>query len=140
MYSYPHYEEGSFCLGMTYAFCEMVCRDLKRIALSNPMEPALYAQLREDYNRIADKFEVKSFVEEALVSTLLAPDEECHGKVIVLFYKRDADLTAYLALRERVRALQLAGGYDDAQKKQATIEFCRLLSYSEEQVDAVAGA
>lgn len=128
------YHHRSFQLGMIHAFCELVMQGVKQLALSPIIEPDDWVAIGEAAIAEADSFGINSYVETDLVSTDLSHDDAVKGKVVVLYYKEDETLNAYLALKEKVSALQKAGRYDETACREASITFRRLLSYSEEAI------
>ncbi|GHU79894.1 hypothetical protein FACS1894191_3760 [Clostridia bacterium] len=127
------FHEPSFQLGMIEAFCEMVARGVKPLALSPVIEPRDWPPLREPSDEIAKRFGVCSYVERGLIPTYLAPEDETDGKIIVMYYKKRRALDAYLALKADIARLVQAGDYGDAEKRAATARFENILGYREEQ-------
>lgn len=131
-----HYDQDALKLGMILAFCEVVMQEVKDLAFSPILEPEEWQRLREPTEAIAGRFSVKFHVETGLVPSDLVPDEAIQDKVVVLFYKQDRVLQAYFSLKEKVIKLQDQGLYTEAERQSASQALRRLLSYSEEAIQA----
>ena len=127
-------DKNSVKLGMILAFCEIVMQGVKQLALSPVLELEEWEQMKENAQKVAAHFNVKSYVETDFLSTDLAPDEAVKGKVVVLYYVDDQVLEAYLTLKRHVVDKQAQGLFDQKEFDEASIAMRRLLSYSEEAI------
>ncbi len=130
------YDQNALKLGMILAFCEVVGQEVKALAFSPILEPEEWRELKEATEAIARHFKVSFYVESSLVSSDLAPDEAVRDKRVVLFYKHERILQAYLAIKEGVEKLQGQGLYTEEERRSASQSLRRLLSYSEEAIRA----
>jgi len=122
----------SFELGMINCFAEMVAAGVKRLAISPPLLPGDYEQLREASEEIVRRSGVRSHLEKALIITSLQSADFTSGKWSILYYRDEDTLEAYLALKRKQARLQESGQYDDGAEADISAEFMRLLSYPEE--------
>ena len=134
MYEVEGFDRKSMKLGMIQAFCEVVMQEVKELALSPVIEPEEWPALEPASEIMTGYFGVQSYVEKELLSTDLATDEAVKGKIVVLYFKEDSTLEAYLALKGKVDQLQAEGRYTDAERVKASIAMRRLLSYSEKVI------
>lgn len=131
------YDPQAMRLGMIQAFCEVVMQGVKDLAFSPIMDPAEWERLQEDAETLARHFKVKSFVETDLISSDLVPDSAVKGKVVVLYYKEEAVIEAYRALKASVQEQESRGSYDEVARRTASIRLRRLLSYSEKAIQEI---
>jgi hypothetical protein len=85
-------------------------------------------------NKIAKESGVKSYVESDFPVTELAPEEYTSNKIIILYYLDNQVLDDYLKLKEAVQEMEKGGIYLGLERVEATIEFCRILGYSEDLI------
>lgn len=125
----------SFSLGMINCFVEMVACGVKRLALSPPLTPEEYERLAAASDEIASRFGVQSFLEKSLMVTDLQTPDFTRGKYSILYFREQATLGAYLALKRRKEQLERDGNYDAGERRAASRDFMRLLSYPEAIID-----
>ena len=126
----------SFELGMMNAFAEMVAMGVKRLAISPPLLPEAYQEVRSALEALVEGSGIRSYLERSLLVTNLQSAEFTRGKWSVLFFREDETLEAYLALKARRDALEAEGRYQGESRIEISREFMRLLSYPEEVIDA----
>ncbi len=125
----------SFQLGMINCFAEMVAVGVKRLAISPPLLPEDYEQIREASEAIVEGSGIRSWLETSLLVTHLQSPEFTRGKWSVLYFKDPGVLEAYLALKERKAGLEAAGRYDEAAAREVSRELMQLLSYPENVIE-----
>jgi hypothetical protein len=123
------FDEASFQLGIIDAFCEMVSVGVKGLALSHPLVPEEFARLEKAATAIAERYTVHSHAERDFIATDLAPTEAVAGKVVMLFYRDEWIITAYGRLKAEVAALQEAGAYTPAARRDITARLRMLLGH-----------
>jgi hypothetical protein len=126
----------SFQLGMINCFAEMVACGVKKLAISPPLSPEEYEQLREASEQIVERSGVKSYLERSLMVSGLQTEGFTRGKWSVLYYKEDETLEAYLRLKERMRRIEGSGEQDREAAEEISREFMRLLSYPDAVIEA----
>ncbi len=126
----------SFELGMINCFAEMVAAGVKELAISPPLLPADYERLKEASEEIVRRSGIQSHLETSLIVTALQSAEFTRGKWSVLYYRDEATLEAYLALKRKQARLQESGQYGAEAEREISSEFMRLLSYPEETIQA----
>lgn len=126
---YPGFDAISFQLGMIEAFCEMVARGVKGLALSPALTPEEYRVVGGLSEEIAARYGIRSYLEEQFPVTDLAPPEETEGKLVILYYRQEEILRDYQQMAENLRQGERAG--DPTAQKRAGKAFRRLLSYPE---------
>lgn len=125
----------SFSLGMINCFAEMVAVGVKRMAISPPLTPGEYEEIREASETIVEGSGILSYLEESLLITDLQSEEFTKGKVSILYFKEEATLGAYQSLKKRQAKLQAGGSYTPEARGEISREFMRLLSYPETVID-----
>ncbi len=123
-------DRGSFHLGMINCFAEMVAVGMKRLAISPPLTPEEYEALREASEAIVEGSGIRSHLETSLLVTHLQSAEFTRGKYSILYYKDEATLEEYLALKERSEIAET-----EEERAEISRAFMRLLSYPEEAID-----
>lgn len=124
----------SFQLGMINCFAEMVAAGVKRLAISPPLRPEDYEEIREASEAIVDGCGIRSYLETSLLVTDLQSPEFTRGKWSILYYKDPDTLETYLDLKKRKESLEVAGAYTPEARQGISREFMRLLSYPEEVI------
>ncbi len=99
----------SFQLGMINCFAEMVAVGVKRLAISPPLTPAAYEEIRD--------------ASEAIV------------KWSILYFKEQEVLGSYLALKASKGALEAMGAYSPRARQEISRTFMQLLSYPERTIE-----
>lgn len=109
-------DQRSFILGMITAFCECVAGGCKRLALSPPLDPAVYAQVAEEAEELIEKHGLLHYHEK----NLDLPEEARFEWIVIA--AREETIREYLALRE--------AGFSPARSLEP---FYGVLSYDPEQ-------
>jgi hypothetical protein len=125
----------SFELGMINCFVEMVACGVKKMAISPPLAPDDYQYVEPLSKKMVEAFGIKSHLEKSLMVTDLQTEDFTKGKWAILYYKDDPVLEAYFSLKERKQELERQGQYDEANRKDISREFMRLLSYPDAIID-----
>jgi hypothetical protein len=125
----------SFHLGMINCFAEMVAVGVKKLAISPPLSPEEYEEIREASEAITAGSGIHSYLETSLLVTDLQSEDFTRGKWSVLYSKTADTLDAYKALKERKAELEALGEYDRAARRAVSVEFMRLLSYPEDVIE-----
>ena len=99
MERFDGFDERSFHLGMIEAFCEMVAQGVKPLAFSPVLESEEWQTLQPYAEQTAARFAVYSFAEPELFAGDLADADSLKGKIVVLYYKDEAVLKEYLAIK-----------------------------------------
>jgi len=126
----------SFQLGMINCFVEMVACGVKQLAVSPPLSPSQYDALAPYSDQIVKGFGIASYLEKALMVTMLQSPEFTRNKCSILYYKNETTLTAYLELKERQTRLTALGGYDANAQKEISVAFMKLLSYPNDVIES----
>ena len=129
-------DKRSVRLGMINCFCEMVAMGVKRLAISPPLTPEDYQNIREGSQAVVEGSGIRSYLEKSLLITALQSADFTRGKWSILYYKDEETLEAYLALKERQHALENEGRYTEDAHRAISTEFMRLLSYPDEVIAA----
>ncbi len=119
----------SFQLGMIEAFCEMVERGLKPLALSASLTPEEFVVIEPLAANTAVRYGLSCKAEMDFPVTSLAPAAETQGKAVILFYKDTKVLKAYESMKQQVKDLQKANKYTPEAQKQMGDVFKALLGY-----------
>lgn len=134
MHPLPGFHKNSFALGMIEGFCEIVSQGVKNLALSPILTKKEYAEIKDAADEIAKKWNVLYFPEDNFISTDLADDEETIDKIVILYFKTENVLEDYSKLKDKIESLKSIGTYDKTAKKEISIEFRKMLSYSPEAI------
>lgn len=128
---YKGIEPLSFNVGMMEAFCELVGKGAKPVALS----PLFHASTLEEHvhysELICEKYGVKSYTELHFPPSALVPDAALEDMAVILYYTDDALLNRYHAIRDAIWHAVESKGYTDALRSAKTAELERLLGYPE---------
>ena len=115
--------------GVMDAFCEIVAAGVKKLALSHPINS------KEDLNsllpyakQLCRQYGIQYYEERELLITDLFPLRFNKDHYNILFYRDDATLDAYLALKKRKQDALLLATYEQQRTKLA-LDFGELLSY-----------
>jgi hypothetical protein len=125
----------SFQLGMINCFAEMVAVGVKRLAISPPLHPEEYRQIREASETIVAGSGIRSYLEKSLIVTDLQSSDFTRGRWSILFFREEETLEAYLALKKEKEALEARNAYTSEAGRRISTEFMRLLSYPEETIE-----
>lgn len=127
-------DRPSFQLGMINCFAEMVAAGVKTLAISPPLSPGEYEEIRDGIEAIVEGSGIDSFLETSLLITDLQSPEFTAGRWSVLFFRDPEVLRSYQGLKERKEALETAGEYTLDARREISRDFMRLLSYPEETI------
>jgi hypothetical protein len=125
----------SFQLGMINCFAEMVAVGVKRLAISPPLTPAAYEEIRDASEAIVKGSGIKSYLETNLLITDLQSPEFTRGKWSILYFKEQEVLGSYLALKASKGALEAKGAYSPRARQEISRTFMQLLSYPERTIE-----
>jgi hypothetical protein len=125
----------SFKIGMINCFVEMVACGVKELALSPPLTPEDYEQIKPWSAKIVAGFGMKSWLERSLIATALQSDAFVADKWVILYYKTDDVLESYKALKKKRDLLDATKRPDQNMLKAISREFMQLLSYPENIID-----
>ncbi len=111
----------------------MVANGAKPISFHHPMEKSEIEALWQDFESIAQDFEVKLYQEESLPESLLFPVKATLGKMVVIIY-RDDRLEQYLQWKEDANSHV---GNDFRSKEALARRLGRLLGYTPQGINAL---
>lgn len=127
----------SYYIGAMDAFCEMVAAGVKKLAMSHPCDTkAERDSYLPEVKRLCEEYGILFYPEDEAFLTDLFPEELNKEKYNYLFYGNSDVLEAYLSLKERQRRLMENGTYTRTESYETAREFGRLLSYTEERIEA----
>lgn len=127
----------SYYIGAMDAFCEMVAAGVKKLAMSHPCDTkAERDSYLPEVKRLCEEYGILFYPEDEAFLTDLFPEELNKGKYNYLFYGNGDVLEAYLSLKERQKRLMENGTYTRTERYDVAREFGRLLSYTEERIEA----
>lgn len=124
----------SYRLGGLGSFAEMVHVGVKKLALSAAVSPDEMDELESEARRIASEQGVLLYRETDLIVTDLFPAGVAEGKHVLLIYM-GSTLQEYLDLKKRKQALEAAGTYQGAARKEIAMRFGELLSYPADVIE-----
>ena len=131
----PIIDNYSYHLGAADCFCEMVAAGVKKIALSHPCDTMeLRDSFLNDFDKLCVKYNVKYYVENDPLLTVLFPESMNKGKYNVIFYCEDKYLAEYLSLKKQKHEFIENNNYTDTNKKAIAYRYGKLLSYSDEGI------
>ncbi len=128
-------DPASFQLGMINCFAEMVAAGVKRLALSPPLTPREYEELREASEAVVEGSGIRSYLEKSLLVTHLQTPEFTRGKWSVLYFRDEDVLREYLELKERKKRLEAEGALTDEAGREISRAFMKLLSYPDDVIE-----
>ena len=129
-------DQRSYSLGGIGAFAEMVGADVKKLALSAPLDPAEMDKTVQHAERIAANHGVEVYRETDFLVTDLFAASLTEGKHVLLIC-RESTRQEYMDLKALKLRLVESGQYDDTAREDIARRFGGLLSYSEEKIDAL---
>ena len=132
----PAIDQRSYNLGGIGAFAEVVGAGVKKLALSAPMSPAEMDGLIEEAERIVQRNHALSYRETDFLTTDLFPAEVTDGKHVLLIFTGSVK-DEYMALKAEKKALVDQNRYDGEARKEIARKMGRLLSYSDEKIEAL---
>lgn len=128
-------DPASFQLGMINCFAEMVAAGVKRLALSPPLTPREYEELREASEAVVEGSGIRSYLEKSLLVTHLQTPEFTRGKWSVLYFRDEDVLQEYLELKVRKKRLEAEGALTDEAGREISRAFMKLLSYPDDVIE-----
>ncbi|MBT8398283.1 MAG: hypothetical protein HKO65_10880 [Gemmatimonadetes bacterium] len=132
----PTIDQRSYRLGSIGAFAEMVGAEVKELALSAPMTQKELDALVEAAQGIAAENGAELYLEPDFLVTDLFSPELTNGKQVLLIY-RGQTLERYQGLKAEKRRLEEEGRYQGEARLEIARRFGRLLSYSDERIEAL---
>ncbi len=127
-------DRPSYELGIIAAFAEVVALGVKDLALSSPLEPEVYEQIRERADEIIQHNSIKWYPEKDFLVTDLFAEEMTWNKYVMFLYKDDAVLETYLDLKRRKKQLVDADSYEGEARLELAHAFGELLDYPEDTI------
>ena len=125
----------SYHLGAADCFCEMVAAGVKKIALSHPCKSKEERDsFLTDFDRLADKYSVKYYVEDEPFLSDLFPVSMNKGKHNVIFYCEDQYLKQYLKLKEDKQNMIRNNCYYGEERTRLAVQYGKLLSYTDDGI------
>jgi len=125
----------SYKVGMINCFVEMAACGVKKLAISSPLTPEEYDQIKDASDKIVKGFGVKSYLEKSLIVSALASEDFTKNKWSILYFKTDAVLESYLTIKKKEENLKKQGAYDKKAYEDISRDFMRLLSYPEDVIE-----
>ena len=123
-------ENMDFRNGVNDAFCEIVRAGVKKLALSHATDDEeTFAKEFHSAYQCVKKYNIKMYVEEDLIETLLFDISGCK---VIIFYSEEKDIEDYKALKHAIRHNNNPTLED---KKGYARELGRLLSYSSKRIE-----
>ncbi len=126
----------SYQCGVIDAFNEVVRAEVKRIALSHPVDTKGEAmELIPFSQQICQQYGNHFYLEESPLLTDLFPISLNKGKYNIIYYRQEEDLRQYLALKKRKQQLLEQQAYQGEARRQIAVDYGKLLSYSQEAIE-----
>lgn len=122
----------SYHAGINMAFAEVVGAGCKRLALSSPYDQELAEKMMEPTKVAAETYGVELKVETDLLKSKLFPED----KTVIMIAQSREVLDEYARLKEKSRE-SAARGHPAEMELDVARAFGRLLSYSEEKIEAL---
>ena len=123
----------SYECGVIDCFNEMVQAGLKPLALSHPCDTK---EKRDSFlpfcREICAHYHTFFFCEDDPFLTDLFPLSMNRGKYNILFYRTEDTLQAYQKLKEKKKALVMAGQYEGNRRLEIALAYGSLLGYPKE--------
>ncbi len=126
----------SYYAGINMAFAEVVGAGCKRLALSSPYDTELAEKMMEPTRVAAETYGVDLKVETDLLKSKLFPVDIAEGKTVIIIAQGREALDEYMRLKEMKRE-STARGHPAEMEFDIARAFGRLLSYSEEKIEAL---
>jgi len=126
----------SYHAGVNMAFAEVVGAGCKRLALSSPYDPELAEKMMEPTRVAAETYGVELKVETDLLVSKLFPKDIAEGKTVIMIAQSGEALDEYKRLKDMKRE-SAAKGHPAGMELDIARTFGRLLSYSEEKIEAL---
>ncbi len=112
-------------------FCEMIANDAKPLALSSPMDPREMDKVWDDFQLVAEKYQVQLYREDDFPVTMLFPADVTDGKSVIVVYKGNR-LVQYEQLKADVKQKADAG---EEEMEALARRFGRLLGYGPQGIN-----
>ena len=126
----------SYHAGVNMAFAEVVGAGCKRLALSSPYDPELVEKMMEPTRVAAETYGVELKVETDLLVSKLFPEDIAKDKTVIMIAHSSEVLNKYTRLKELKRE-SASKGHPAELELDIARAFGRLLSYSEEKIEAL---
>jgi len=126
----------SYHAGVNMAFAEVVGAGCKRLALSSPYDPELVEKMMEPTRVAAETYGVELKVETDLLVSKLFPEDIAKDKTVIMIAQSSEVLNKYTRLKELKRE-SASKGHPAELELDIARAFGRLLSYSEEKIEAL---
>lgn len=126
----------SYHAGANTAFAEVVGAGCKRLALSSPYDPELAERMMEPTSVAAETYGVELKIETDLLKSKLFPEDIAEGKIVIMLAQSGEVLDEYMRLKDLKRQ-SAAQGHPREMELGIARAFGRLLSYSEEKIEAL---
>ena len=126
----------SYHAGINMAFAEVVGAGCKRLALSSPYDPELAEKMMEPTRVAAETYGVELKVETDLLVSKLFPEDIAEDKTVIMIAQSREVLDEYARLKEKSRE-SATRGHPAEMELDVARAFGRLLSYSEEKIEAL---
>ena len=138
----PHLDLANFTTANPYfhsgavsGLSEAIVLDKKRIGLSSTMTVETADEFEYVLKHVIERRGLKYYREEDFLVTDMFPEERTNGKVLLVIYKNDNDLSDYFAVKKYKQGIIDAGEYDLAARRDIATRFGKLLSYSDAQIE-----
>ncbi len=125
----------SFCMGMVFAFAEIVASGVKPLALSPPLETDEFAALKEDVRGVASEFGLYVGEDRDVLITMLFDPAFTAGKAVFLLAADENVLEEYASLKEERKRMGDKGSASE--EVDLARRFGSLLGYSPQVVDGL---
>ena len=132
-------DQRSYNLGGIGAFAEMVGADVKKLALSAPLDAVEMDAIVGEAERIAASHGVEVFSETDFLVTDLFSASLTEGKHVLLIC-RESTRQEYMDLKALKLQLVESGQYDATARADIARRFGGLLSYSDEKINSLLAA
>jgi hypothetical protein len=127
------FDTGSYYLGITGGFAEVVAMGCKRLALSAPYDAQMLAAVLPATKQIVASHGIVMAIEPDLLVTPLFPADSASGRTVILLAADETVLAEYFALKQ-LRADAIARNELTLVEHTLAWRFGKLLSYSDEAI------
>ncbi len=131
-------DNRSYNLGIVGAFSEVVRLGVKKLALSEVMQPGDMDAFYADAKVVTDRNGVQLYREADLLVSDLYPADVALGLHVLLIYTGDT-LDRYLALKADKSRLVNSGAYTGRARREIAVRFGQLLSYPMPVIEELIG-
>lgn len=122
-------------VGAVSGLGETIKYDLKKIGLSAPMDLETIDTYEPIFKHAIERQGIKYYREPEFLVTDMFPEERTKGKILLVMYKDDAVLDAYLAIKKYKQQIIDDDKYDLAARREIATRFGKLLSYHDDQIE-----